>query len=285
MTKIKCKISDLVEICNLVSMKGKNPQGKDYVAVPDFMITATVSPPELVVSSTDSKNALALQLTYKVESVVEDGDISISDVEKFMKYLERFNSDDVVIVEATPNRVIITRELQKKVARIPTGDSESSETKEGGEKAISRFPLNKNGYPKSEKTHLSLKIVLDAGDMKKVIDDGGVVNQRDYPWVVQGEAFSINVGSEALGEIETTIKTDKIELDPEVAGGTEPGNVARTHMGTKTRFSYGLDNLFSTLDGKVDVFVAEKVDVCPLYLIKRTDKYELKAVLAPVMTE
>lgn len=41
MTEIKCKISDLQEICKLSSLKGKNPQGKEYYAIPISLFLVT----------------------------------------------------------------------------------------------------------------------------------------------------------------------------------------------------------------------------------------------------
>ena len=283
MTEVKCKVSDLREICDLISMKGKNPQGKEYVAVPDFMIKATGG--ILVVSATDSKNALAVGLKYKVESVPEEGSLPISDVETFKKYLDRFDATDSITVKTTQNRILIERADPKKVARIPLAESDSIESGAKGDEALARFPLTDAGYPKSAKTHMSLKLLLDAGAIKGVIDDGEVVKQRSYPWKIEGDTFTVKVGSEQLGEIETQIKVDKIELDPEVAGGETPGTTARTPKGTKTCFSYGFDNLFSYVDGKVEIYLAENAAACPLYLVKKTDKFELRAILAPVLTE
>jgi len=290
MTEVKCKVSDLREICDLVSMKGKNPQGKEYVAVPDFMIKANQVQdasigPRLEVSATDSKNALAVGLKYKVDAILEWGDIPISDVETFVKYLDRFNATDNITLKTTQNKIILERADPKKVARIPLAESDSIESGTKGEEALARFPLTPAGYPKSAKTYLSLKLLLDAGAIKGVVEDGEVVKQRTYPWTIVVNAFSVKVGSEQLGEIETQIKTDKIELDPEVAGGIEPGTTARAPIGTKTSFSYGFDNLFSYIDGKIEIYLAENVEACPLYLVKKTEKFELRAILAPVLTE
>lgn len=280
MIEVKCKVSDLREICDLISMKGKNPQGKEYVAVPDFMIKAVAGQPlpmqgVLEVSATDSKNALAVGLKYKVESVPEAGNLPISDVETFIKYLDRFDATDSITVKTTQNRIILERADPKKVARIPLAESDSIESGAKGDEALARFPLTTAGYPKSAKTHLSLKLLLDAGAIKGVIEDGEVVKQRSYPWTIDGNAFSVKVGSEQLGEIETQIKVEKIEGDPEVP----------RLAGTKTCFSYGFDNLFSYIDGKIEVYLADGAEACPLYLVKKTDKFELRAILAPVLTE
>ena len=58
MTKINCKISNLEEVCKIVSLKGVNTQGKEYVAIPDFLINASAD--GLKVFAMDSGGHFAL---------------------------------------------------------------------------------------------------------------------------------------------------------------------------------------------------------------------------------
>lgn len=279
MTKMSCKISVLEEICRLASLKGKNPQGKEYVAIPDFLLS--VSNDKMVcVKAVDSKGAIAVDLAYKGINVLTPGVIPIGDVEKFVKYLSRFNSSDEVTVETTENRIILERKEPYKKATIPMASVDSISSNKNAEQILSNFQKTETGFFKSKKTNLNIRLTLNADDIKSVIDDGEVVGQRIYPWQLAGNLLFIKVGSEQLGEIETAIPIIKRDRDYKpVEGEEDPGYY------TKTSFAYGVDNIFGNLSGEIQIYLANNAEVCPLILTKETDTYKLKILLAPVMVE
>jgi len=279
MTKLSCKISDLEEICRLISLKGKNPQGKEFVAIPDFLLvcagpTGSIPGSEgyADVKAVDNKGAIAVSLRYKNIKVVQDGVIPIGDVESFQKYLARFNSSDEVTVETTENKIIITRQSPSKIARIPMASVDSLTTSKNAEAILSNFKKNEAGYFQSKKTNLNLRLTLNAGDIKNVVDDGEAVGQRIYPWKLEANQLFVKVGEEQLGEIETQITTLKTE------SFTKSGDAPET----QTAFAYGIDNIFGNLSGEVKIYLANGVQACPLILTQSTDKYSLKILLAPV---
>jgi len=276
MTKLICSISDLEEVCRLVSLKGKNPQGKEYTAIPDFLVevheNVETGKGLITTKAVDNKGAIAVGLEYNVPKVEVPGLIPIGDVEKFQKYLSRFNSSDEVIVETTENKILIVRPKPHKVARIPMASVDSLSSNKNAETILNNFQKTPEGYYKSSKTFLNLRLTLNADDVKNVIGDGEVVGQRIYPWKL-ADGLTIKVGTEQLGEIETQINLLKVESNSD-----QPTN-------TKTAFAYGIDNIFNNLSGEVTVYLANQVEVCPLILEQKTEKYSLKILLAPVMVE
>lgn len=275
MTELICKISDLEEICRLVSLKGKNPQGKEFVAIPDFlMVVGNPSgsiPVGVHVMAVDNKGAIAVDLDYPGIKWSKSGLVPIGDVEEFQRYLARFNSSDEITLSTTENKIIITRKAPYKVARIPMADVEALTTSKGADQILQNFKRTEAGYFQSKKTHLNLRLTLNADDIKNVIDDGEAVKQRIYPWKLENGKLSIKVGTEQLGEIESDIK---VVVD-EVEGSIK----------TKASFAYGIDNIFGNMSGEVQVYLQNNVTVCPLILTQKTDKYSLKILLAPVTVE
>jgi len=271
-TEFQCKVSDLVELCQTVSLKGRDLKGKEHLAIPDFLLT--VNPENLEVKAVDSKGALAVNLTYKIKAIIP-GIIPIGDVEKLLEYLSRYNSSDDITVSTTENKLVITRKTPLKVSRIPLASLETITTSKGADAILQNFQPTPTGYFASKKTTWNLKLTLKAEDVSEVIEDGEVVKQRIYPWKLDN-GLTINVGTEQLGEIETSIPIK------EMSGDIPEPSLVRT----KTSFAYGIDNIFSNLSGDVKVFLVNGVDSCPIILQKTTDKYNLTIFLAPaVITE
>jgi hypothetical protein len=276
LTEIRCKVSDLLDICEIATLKGRNLQGKEYLAVPEFVIDAVAGEkPTLSITAANVDNTLALKLDYLISSVPEAGEIPIGDVEKFVKYLERFSPKDEINLKIATNRIVIERATPRKIERIPLTDVANIDTTSRGKEYFVKFSTTEHGYPKSTKSHLNLKIILNADEIKKVIEDGEVVNQRIYPFDITPEAFTVKVGSEQTGEIETSIPNVNLENDPEKLGSRK----------TKTCFAGGLDNIFGNISGPVTLYMLDDSELSPMYILKTDLKYTFKAFLAPVMPE
>jgi hypothetical protein len=276
LTEIKCKVSELLEICEIATLKGRNLQGKEYTAVPEFVIDALIQEvPKLSITAANTDNTLTFKLDYNISQVQEAGEIPIGDVKKLMEYLGTFSTKDEVTLRTTENKVIIERETPKKVARIPLTAISNIDSTIIGKDQFKKFTLTPSGYPKSAKSHLNLKINLNAKEIKEVVEGGEVVNQRIYPFNISSGIFTVKVGSEQTGEIETTIGGATFESDPEKVGSKT----------AKTCFAGGLDNIFGNLDGAVTLYILDDADISPMYIAKDTPKYTFRAFLAPVMPD
>lgn len=265
MTEIKTKISNLRELCQLVSLEGKDVKGKSIIPVPEFQILAEGG--NLRVQAKNKGNQLALELNYKAETPTP-GIIVIGDVERFLKYLDRFNSSDTVTLKTTENKLILTRDNPLKVARIPQASGEILEGKDASA-FLERFKKAESGYFETPKMKFGVKLTLKAEDVKSVIDDGEAVNQRVYPWTFGNAGLRVKVGSEQSGEIETVIEVKKIEAQ------------SPTTPEVKTAYAYGIDNIFGNLTGEVIVNLASG-GTCPMIVEKNVEQYSLKIILAPM---
>jgi hypothetical protein len=272
MTKLTCKIRDLQEICRLVSLKGRNPQGKETLAIPDMLLQVTNR--GVLVEAIDPTHALAVRLQYDL-TVRDEGQIAIAEIDKFEKYLSRFGANDTVDVDVVANMVYITRHDPYKRAQIPLDDVSSVTSVNGAHAVFENFQLTPAGYPKSDRSFMNLKLTVRAEDLQEVIADGEVVytSRRTYPFNVKKDTLNMTVGDATLGLFETAIAITESENDPTKVG---------THI-TKTNYSYGLDHLFSNLTGAVNVYLVDDTSMGPMFVRKQTETYSFFAFLAPHM--
>lgn len=264
MVKFKCKISDLENICKLVSLKGKNPLGKEYRSITDMLLSIIKDKIEIL--AMDTLRTIALRLTYNVQ-VIEEGQIPIGDIELFEKFLSRFKPDDDVTLSLVGNKILIERESPKKTAKMPAAAFESIMSKDN--LIVPKLEKTPNGWRGGKTYHYSLKMEFDARQMADIIEDGEVVHQRIYPWKVANKKVFVSIGSEPYGEIATELNLDSIESE-----------LPESKLEAETAFAAGIDNLFGNLDGKITVYLAEGM-LCPMIVEKNTDNYSFFAILVP----
>ena len=269
MTEIKIKISDLRELCQLVSLEGKDVKGKQIMPISEFLINATEG--NLQVEAIDKGNHLAIETSYKA-TVTVPGIVTIGDVAGFQGFLDRFGSTDEIVLSTTENKIILTRASPKKIAKIPMASPESLEKKDA-KIFLDRFKKGLDGYFASSKSNFGVKITVDASAVKSVIDDGEAVHQRVYPWSLKPEGLTVKVGTEQSGEIETDVVVKKLEKIDDNA------------VNVQTAYAYGIDNVFGNVTGDVIISLINGVGSCPMIVEKSTEKYSLKIVLAPVTIE
>jgi hypothetical protein len=279
MTEIKAKISDLLQLNRMTSMKGKDQRGKEYCVIPDYLLVAhgtetnsscvKISDPFLEIEAIDTRKALTLLLIWNKVEVLEAGAIPIGDAEKFADYLERFNASDDVVLKTEGNDLVITRAEPFKKARYKLADLESLTTVKGASEMIAKWNFSGENVG-TEKTHFDFKMTVDALKIKEVTQDGETVNQRVYPILVEDGMVTMNVGSESLGSIETDIGA-KIEN--------------YTGVKCKSAFAYGLDNIFSNLTGEVQIELEAGSDGKPMLVRQKTDAFSLMVLLASVSME
>jgi hypothetical protein len=263
LTKFKCKISDLETICRFTSLKGKSEiSGKEFRALMDALIVVTKE--GLKIEAMDVQKHIAIRLYHSVESVEEEGSLPIGSIEQFEQFIGRFNPDDLVEVSTVENLLIINRESPRKVARFPLGDISAINSKDAP--IFAKFQ-SIDGFYKFSKLDYNLKFVVDAEKILAVIEDGEVVKQRIYPWNVADNKLVIKIDGGVAGEIETDIPLESVE-----------GKFKKASSG----YAAGIDNLFSNLSGKVNIFmVDDSTEATPLIITQKTDKFEFLAILAP----
>lgn len=258
--KFKCKISDLETICKLVKAKGKNIDGKDYVAIPDVLINV-LKPQTLSLKAMDIQGTFAVSIDYKIDEVSEEGQLPIGDIENFEQFLSRFVPTDEIFVSTTQNKIIIERMDPKKISRIPMGRLEDIWSRNAP--PLDKLKRTDIGFD-SGKLNYNLSMIVDAEKIKDIIEDGNVVKQRILPWRIDGNKLFISIGSETSGEFEVEVTF-------------ESGTFGKT----STAFGNGIDNIFANLSGKVKIFLPDNVEITPLIVEQVSDKFTYLAILAP----
>ncbi len=269
MTKFKCKITDLENLCNLVSCKGKNIEGKEYRAILDCVINAIGG--KLIVKAMDMQRTFAVKVEQDAV-VEEEGQLSVGDLESFTKFLSRFLPTDEVTVSNETNRIVISRESPKKIARFPLAAFESINSKDAT--ALDKISFSTAGYPTMGKSNFSLSLIANAESIKSVFEDGNLIQQRYIPLKVKDGKLSVSVKDDTLGEFESEINLDSIANDPELPALKE----------TNATFGNGFDNIFSNLSGKVTIYLIDGVTIGPIIVKQETEHYKFFALLAPYAT-
>jgi hypothetical protein len=263
MTKFKTTINDLQQICRMASLKGTNEQSeKEYDAMMDMLLVVGDT---LEVASISALKELMVKINYKAE-ILEKGEIAIPSIDTFEKFLGRFNPSDTVTVSVDVNKVVIERETPKKIARMPIGAVESLTSSEGVKKFLDNF-VKTDGVWVAKGIPYNLTVTFDVGALKEVIEDGDVVKQRVYPFIVDKDVgFKISIGNEENGTITTFITTKSITNKEDTP--------------TRTAYASGIDNLFSAVAGEVQVHMVAG-GYNPLILEQHTEKYDFIGLLAP----
>ena len=270
MTKFKCKVTDLENLCNLVSCKGKNIEGKEYSAILDCVVNAIGG--KLIVQAMDMQRTFGVKVEQNA-TVETEGQISIGDLGAFSKFLSRFLPTDEVTIYDETNRIVISRESPKKTAKFPLAAYESISSKDAimFDKLV--FSPSTN-YPVMGKANFNLSILVNAEFVKSMFEDGDLIKQRYIPIKVSGNKLSVSVKDDTLGEFETEIVPDAIDSDPEHVGKKE----------MSAMFGNGFDNIFSNLSGKVSVYLIDEVDASPLIVKQENSQFKFLAMLAPYVS-
>jgi hypothetical protein len=265
MTKFKCKISDLETITRLVSSKGKSIDGKEYQAITDCLITAIDN--RLSVRAMDIQHTFAVGLDYKNIIVEEPGDLPIGDLSNFATFLQRFNPQDDVSVYIHENHIYIERENPKKIGKLPLVAVESIASLPAT--PIDTLKRTEKGYPDTGKMKLDVQISINAESISSIFEDGNAIKERILPIKIEDGKMKISIGSEIYGSFETELTPENIKTENEAPAKTE------------SSFGNGLDNIFSNLSGKIQIYLANNVDLTPLCIEQETDNFRYLALLAP----
>lgn len=263
MTKIQTKISDLLEICNMIKLEGKNASGSTEELVSNFLLNAKEN--NLYIETLCASGVVLAILNYKT-TVLEEGKIPIGEINTFISYLKRFESGDEVIISTEEDKVKIFRSSPQKTAYMPLTAEENIEDSLRANN-MSESINEQDGIKYFNKTSLPVKVIIDSKKIKEAVDDAGVKNiERFYPFLVDKDKFSMTVGTKQTGLIITNF-ADNIKI-PE---GKET---------ILTSFGAGLDNVFSNISGEVELYFGEQT---PLLVIQKTEKFDFQYLVAPRM--
>lgn len=261
MTKIKCKVGDVKELLKIVKLEGKDVDGSSSSMVENCILDCKNG--KIIVNVLGKSGVVFANINYKKVDVIGEGEICIGNIEVMLEYLGRFDSDDIVVIETTENKIKISRDTPKKTAIMTTTAREhiddslrADSVKDGVSKG--------NGKWTFRNTILDSGFKVDVKFMKDVLDDGNVsVLSRRYPINI-GDEVSCKVGDEKIGVIESVLNVEKKEGK------------------AKSSYGSGIDNVFKNLDGIIDVWLMEDG---PMLVVMENEKFDGKFVIAPLIKE
>lgn len=261
MTKINIKTNNLKELLQLIKLEGKDQSGSNSSMIENCILNCKENK---ITCSTLAKTSTVLSfITYSKLDVITEGEIPIGNITILLSYLKRFESDDILSIETTDNKLKITRESPKKTALIPLIERENADDSLRAE-AVQGSIKQEGDKWKFRNTILESGFKCNVSFINKVLGDGDVENMnRRYPFQISDKVIC-KVGDDKSGQIETVIPVDKI---------VEDGS---------SSYAAGIDNVFSNLDGDVEVYLTNNG---PMLVINKTDRYEVKYIIAPLVDE
>jgi len=249
MPKFSIKAGILLEVLNLVRMKGKNHNGDNVTLIQSCILK--INKKNIKIETTDLQEAVFTEVTIKEFNCIEEGLIPVelekpsNDKKKntLIDSLERFKSDDEIEVELQYGIIVVKRNkprLTKKVNTI-TIDEVNYENEEG----IPITYISKNDTWNTDGgRNYTTKIIVDASEFKEVIKDGDQIAHRSYPVMVNSKEVIVSTfdkDSGAGSERELVV----VEKDG-LRCGTKP---------IGSLFSYGFGNVFGNLKGKINIWL------------------------------
>jgi hypothetical protein len=264
MSEAKAKVSVWKDICKKVAMEGQTEKG-GKIALLNSMLISVEKDKATIYGSGEGKAAFVF-LEYNIKAS-GTGVIPISNIDKFSKYLGRFNSSDEISVKADEKatKLVIERDNPKKSIRVRLEPKESVEESSGSLAAKGIFdslkPDKKTGnFLGTDKFSTCVRFTGDAKTIQGVTEDGDLVSRRIYPFVAKDNKLEITVGDESSGVISNVI----------------PGTVVGKDA--KSVFTTGLGGVFDQIDGQCDLWFG---DTTPLIVHKKDKEFEVKYIVLP----
>lgn len=258
--------TEMEEILSLVRMKGVGTDGKKKDLVEDAIVQfddGTVSCKFL-----DPMKSIWGHARGPFEDVRSGGRVLIGDINYFGSYLDRFGEKTILAVEEQDGVFYLTfSDEDRKEGQYTATD----EAHIGSVEDVDRLPYSfdqenydyPGAYEATPPTLLDTYFRCNVADITDVIEDGNTTDVRKYPIEVDGGTVQIRVGDDE-GWIET-------EFDPIKAQGT-----------ASSLYGYGMDNVFSNLDGEIDVYLA---DGSPMWIHQDEDDGEIDYAIDYMIAE
>ncbi|MFQ6084590.1 MAG: hypothetical protein ACE5WD_14720, partial [Candidatus Aminicenantia bacterium] len=258
MTKIECKVSDLLKVCKYVGLKGEH-EGKTTNLIKDLMLT--VEKNKLTTMAVDSKaKALFVKLSYKI-SVAENGLIPIKDIEEFISYLKTFDENDKIKLQYSEEtgKISIGRTKPRKKA-VLSASSKTTVNSWNDSQMYKDLISKEKGMYKTEKGEFKCQVKLDSSFMTNVLDDASATNQIVFPISVKEGKMIATIGDLETEGIESVIPTEKIKGEVE------------------SSYGFGFDAIFNVLNGPVTLHLAQDG---PMIVEKNDKECEVMYFIAP----
>jgi len=243
MVKIIVKVEKLSRFLDYITCKGQTAEGQTDYVVKEMVLSATNN--QLSGMGMDDATMLFASAITDVQ-VIETGKFFIADVKTLYNHLGIFRGDDEVAFSQEGGWIKILRNSPKKLSRMSSIDLSDSRTINGAQTIDGMYRLDmKKKMVASNVRNLPVMVVANAEDIVTIVKDSSAVNEKVYPFTIikneNGEwTLKIEVGNPRSSIVKSEIPTTEIHTDVEL----------------NNSYSFGFDNVFGVLKGKVHLFTA-----------------------------
>lgn len=248
----RIKVNNLVDFLDLCRLKGTKPDGKTSNINDNFAIVAEKE--GLRVKKYDSTGSVFINVLMKCKVDVE-GEMSVIDVDKFIKFLEQVEG----IISVSYDNAQITISDEVKTIRLPVPAEEFD--------IDPPAPIDKfeGKYMDKDGTELETSFEVSAKYLRGVVKDSDKVGVRQFPVEVDHNV-SITVGNPEKGEITTILPV-----------------VDKQGPSVRNAFSFGISNVFGNIEGQFRIYLGEDTPM----VIESIDKsvVDFFGVIGPIYVE
>lgn len=186
-----------------------------------------------------------VRLDYDGVDVQEEGQVSISNIDKFKSVLSRFENDEELQLEDDGDILTISSTETRKEFKIKSTDHTNIDsyidTEGEDEGLIVTLKENEDedqweAQGNSGELLMDRKVTLDIFEMKEVIEDAQVIQARDLPFKLEDGDFTVDVKTKRES-IDTDVQTKSVEGDD-----------------AEAKYQKGLHGIFTNLEGEVEVY-------------------------------
>lgn len=254
--RIVTSSTEMEELLSLVRMKGVGTDGKTKDLVEDAVVQ--FGDESVSCKALDPMKSIWTHIRGPFEDVRSDGRLLLGDIEHFTGYLGRFGERVILAVEEQDGVFHLTfDDEERKTGQYTATDEAHIDSFQDVDRLPYSFDQGEYSYPGAyEETPpvlLDTHFRCNVSDLAEVTNDGDTTDVRKYPIEVDAGTVRIRVGDDE-GWIET-------EFDPISSEGS-----------ASSLYGYGMDNVFSNLDGEIDVYLT---DGGPMWLHQDEDEGEI----------
>lgn len=229
---------EMNEFLDFVWMKGVDTNGQTRELIEDAIIHFTED--AVWCQAFDPLASVWVEVVGAFEGVRRPGKLVIEDIEQFRDYIDRFGDNTVLDTEERGGAYYITFDDEhRKTGAISAVDEVHVESAQDLEELNVTYNPEEHEYPGNHEAGFLFDtwFACDVSDITDVTTDGDTTEVRKYPISVDNGTVEVRVGDDS-GWIETTIEAEGEGVASSV-------------------YAYGVDNIFSNLKGRVEVYLVE----------------------------
>jgi len=260
MTKIQAKSQDFKILFEKIKLQGKDETKCSKPLIYNCILNCKDN--KVTTSLLNSSCTVFGEFEFKTIKVLEEGNISIGNIQEFSEYINKFAGENEITIETTENEILIKRDSPKKVAKLNLTSETYIEDSNRAIEILSKLIIEEEKVIFNE-VILDKKFIVDCKNIKEALDDGNISSiTRVFKFDFTENKINCLIGENTENRIETEIP---------ISSGN--GNC-------KNIFRQGIDNVFSNISGEVKIYISED---SPMFVSSEDNFCKSKFVIAPAI--